>query len=73
MLVWTGQKDNAWAIDDDWPTFGMGDGQPSLLKNMKIARLLVKLRGNAAEVPGVEHAGREGEASEEWGEGVHSA
>ena len=71
MFVGARKEDDAGLIDDDLASLGVSDGQPSLFEHMEVTGLLVEVGRDAAEGSGVEHAGREGESFEEWGEEIH--
>lgn len=71
MLMRAWKEDDTWGIDEDRSSVGVRDRQSSFVEHMKVARLFVEVRGGAAERPGVEHPGGEGELLEEWGEAIH--
>ena len=71
MLVRAWKEDDTRGIDDDRSCVGVSNRQSSFFEHMKVAGLVVEVRGDAAEGSGVEHPGREGELLEEWGETVH--
>lgn len=67
MLVRAGKEDDAGSIDDDRTGVRVSDLQLSFFEDVKVAGRFVQVGRDAAEGPGVEGAGGEGEAFEEWG------
>ena len=73
MLVRAWKEDDARGIDDYRSSVRVSDRQSPFLEHMKVAYLLIEVRGDAAEGSGVKHPGGEAELLEEWGEAIHMA